>query len=43
LIKECEIGFMFVFEFRFASVTSVILISVEQVSSVCLLRSVVCS
>ena len=30
-------------DFRFASVTSVILVSVEQVSSVCLLRSVVCS
>ena len=30
-------------DFKFASVTSVILVSVEQVSSVCLLRSVVCS
>ena len=30
-------------DFKFAFVTSVILVSVEQVSSVCLLRSVVCS
>ena len=30
-------------DFRFTSVTSVILVSVEQVSSVCLLRNVVCS
>ena len=30
-------------DFRFTSITSVILVSVEQISSVCLLRSVVCS
>ena len=30
-------------DFRFASVTSAILVSVEQVYFVCLLRSVVCS
>ena len=42
LIKECEIGFSACIDFIFASVTSVILVSIER-TFVCLLRSVVCS